>query len=184
MTTNAPKCPVCEQGKLVPHTYSEHIHYNGKSLVVSGLEGYQCPKCGADPVLTEQIRRNQCRFADAKRTADGLLTGKQIRELREALGLSQPDAALLFGGGANGFSKYERGQVMQSVAMDRLLKIVGAYPMLLDFLRVEAGQVSAAINTGQYAGEKRVSMNDDSYRSRILQTGTKVVSIQDWKSAA
>jgi len=108
-------------------------------LHVADLECYRCDACGADPVFTDQIRRNQLKIADTKRAHDGLLTGAQIRGVRERLGLTQSQASEVFGGGANAFSKYERGDVMQSVAMDRLLKVADFVPGVMDFLRIEAG---------------------------------------------
>jgi HTH-type transcriptional regulator/antitoxin MqsA len=120
-------------------TYSDTFQHNGGDLVVDKLEGYQCAHCDNDLVGPEQFRRNQLRIQDAKRLADGLLSGNQIREAREQLGLSQQEAANLFGGGTNGFSKYERGETAQSVAMDRLLRLVMADPSKLDELRAMAG---------------------------------------------
>ena len=64
-------CPVCERGTLSAERYSEQIQHNGKSLTVEDLERCRCDTCDADPVLTEQIRRNQVRICDAKRQADG-----------------------------------------------------------------------------------------------------------------
>jgi len=49
--------------------------------------------------------------------------------------LTQKDASSLFGGGANAFSKYERGDVIQSDAMDRLMRLVKQHPGLLGDLR-------------------------------------------------
>ena len=114
--------------------------------MVSGLEHYECTTCGADPAFPDQIRRNELIIADAKRRSHGLLTGAEIRELREELGLSQTEAADLFGGGANAFSKYERGEVIQSVPMDRLLRVVHAFPHLLGVLRAECTVI------GTYSG--------------------------------
>lgn len=91
-----------------------------------------------------QVRRNHARVVDARRRADGLLTGREIRALRKSLGLSQKDASEVFGGGTNAFSKYERGEVVQSVAMDRLLRLVARYPLLLDDLRGHPGVSSSA----------------------------------------
>jgi len=52
-----------------------------------------------------------------------MLSGDQISRIRIALGLSQREAASLFGGGYNAFNKYESGEVLQSFAMDRLLRL-------------------------------------------------------------
>jgi HTH-type transcriptional regulator/antitoxin MqsA len=104
-------------------------------LKVEGLQGMRCANCGADPVLTPQIRANQILIADAKRASDGLLSGAQIRELRERLGLSQSRAAEIFGGGVTAFSKYERGQVVQSAVMDKMLRTALAFPQVVSFLQ-------------------------------------------------
>src|SRR3546814_19359545 len=122
MTSNSMICPSCELGNLVPSVFADDFRHNDSSVHVEGLECYVCDRCGADPVYPDQIRRNQLRIADAKRKAEGLLTGSEVRSIREYFGITQQEAATIFGGGANAFSKYERGDVLQSVAMDRLLK--------------------------------------------------------------
>ncbi|WP_354470402.1 type II toxin-antitoxin system MqsA family antitoxin [Marinobacterium sp. MBR-109] len=37
----------------------------------------------------------------------------------------------MLGGGRNAFSKYERGEVAQSVAMDRIIRVCQTHPSLL-----------------------------------------------------
>jgi HTH-type transcriptional regulator/antitoxin MqsA len=139
MSLETPICPVCGQPALKPVTYANTFKHNERDLVVEGLEGYDCGSCNSEPIFPEQIRRNERKIREAKRLADGLLSGHQIREARELLGLSQQEAATIFGGGTNGFSKYERGETAQSVAMDRLLRLVIADPSKLDELRAMAG---------------------------------------------
>lgn len=144
-------CTECGSGTLYPATWESDFRHGDVMLHVTDLECYRCDTCGADPVFTDQIRRNQLKIADAKRVHDGLLTGAQIRAVRERLGLSQSQASEIFGGGANAFSKYERGDVMQSVAMDRLLKVADFVPGVMDFLRIEAGIAPAgwqSVSTG------------------------------------
>ena len=128
-------CPMCEIGSLKPITFSDSFTYQGRSLQVDGLHGMLCENCGAKPILTEQILLNQEKIADAKRIASGMFTGHEIRQIRERLKLSQKDCAVRLGGGANAFSKYERGEVIQSDAMDTLLYIVNKFPFTLDALR-------------------------------------------------
>jgi HTH-type transcriptional regulator/antitoxin MqsA len=50
-----------------------------------------------------------------------VLTPLVIKAIREACGLSQQDAAKVFGGGAKAFEKYESGEVSPSSSMTRLL---------------------------------------------------------------
>ncbi|PKL96745.1 MAG: type II toxin-antitoxin system MqsA family antitoxin [Gammaproteobacteria bacterium HGW-Gammaproteobacteria-8] len=133
-----PTCPVCEHGTLRPSTYVAEIGHGEQRLRVSDLECYECADCGADPVFPDQARRNHRRYQDARRRADGLLTGEEIACIREKLGLTQRQSAALFGGGTNAFSKYERGDVTQSVAMDRLMRMLDAHPDYLAELQAQA----------------------------------------------
>ena len=134
-------CPECASGRLVATEYSDSFLYNGKPLEVAGLEKYVCDTCGADPVFPYQMRRNEQLFADAKRRASGraLLSGSEVREFRDRHYITQQEAAQLFGGGTNAFSKYERGVVVQSESMDRLIRLVDRHPYLMDDLRALSG---------------------------------------------
>lgn len=179
-------CPVCEEGVLVPQVFDQQVQYGKLRLTVSELERSRCSACGADPLLPAQIRRNQQRLADAKRRATGLLTGGEIRATRELLGLSQPEAAKLFGGGANAFSKYERGEVIQSESMDSLLRVVAANPWLLVQLRMRntrVNEVALSANEPRYVDEKEADVSVVVRRSSV-RGGWTLVSRTSWKTAA
>jgi len=124
---NRNTCPICETGTLSKQVHTGEIQYRGRTVRVDGLEYSLCKKCGADPVLAEQAKRNQVRFSDAKREIDGLLSSADIRKARRYLGLTQHAASSVFGGGLNAFSKYERGEVIQSKAMDKLIRVSCRY---------------------------------------------------------
>jgi HTH-type transcriptional regulator / antitoxin MqsA len=53
-----------------------------------------------------------------------------IRAIREVCGLSQQEAARVFGGGPKAFEKYESGEVAPSSAMTRLLLLAAKHPEL------------------------------------------------------
>ncbi|WP_246156236.1 hypothetical protein [Thiohalocapsa marina] len=89
---------MCEQGALTPDTYSDTFQHHGAELVVHGLECYICRDCGADPVFEDQIRRNHARVVDARRHADGLLTGSEIRVLRKSPSWSEMPSRACGGG--------------------------------------------------------------------------------------
>jgi len=153
-------------------------------LTVHGLEHSVCDVCGEEPVLTAQIRRNQKKVADAKRRADSLLTSENILTVRQRLGLTQQDAAALFGGGANAFSKYERGDVIQSVPMDRLLRLMDICPFLLPVLQKVAGaEVIVDAQTASYEKGISVCVNDRHYRSRKVPGEQVVVDFPKWRAA-
>ena len=161
MKTDDMLCPQCETGQLQPSTFEDDFNHGDGTLHIGDLECYVCDSCGADPVFTNQIRRNQLKITDAKRRHSGLLGGREIRELREQLDLSQQAAFEIFGGGANAFSKYERGEVMQSVAMDRLMKCAAYVPGVLDFLRYEAGMQKRGelVAVDKYCSGTRITMS-------------------------
>jgi HTH-type transcriptional regulator/antitoxin MqsA len=144
MTVNNPiLCPVCDSNSLRATRYSDQFVHGGTKILVEDLEKYDCSECHSDPILPDQVRRNQVKIADAKRRADGLLTSDMIRSYRVRLGLSQSAAANVFGGGDNAFSKYERGEVIQSFQMDRLLRLALDLPSAMSQLAHYDGYTAA-----------------------------------------
>jgi HTH-type transcriptional regulator / antitoxin MqsA len=75
------------------------------------------------------IRAAARREARAK-AKQATLTPLVIRAIREACGLSQQDAAGVFGGGPKAFEKYEAGEVAPSSSMTRLLLLAARRPEL------------------------------------------------------
>ncbi|MGE8220379.1 MAG: type II toxin-antitoxin system MqsA family antitoxin [Stenotrophomonas acidaminiphila] len=137
-----PLCPFCESGELNSFVAREKIAYNGKQLQVDGVALSRCDACGEEMATPDQARFNQRLFADAKRQADGLMTSKQIRDWRNRLGWSQAQAVALLGGGANAFSKYERGEVIQARSMDLLMRVLAQSPDARDVLqRIVSGEL-------------------------------------------
>ena len=160
MNEKTPICPICEQSHLEAATHTGNLDHSGQTLEVPGLEFWQCSSCGADPVYPDQARRNHRRFQDARRKADGLLTGAEIASIRRRHGLTQSEAAKIFGGGTNAFSKYERGDVIQSVAMDRLLRLASADAAALRRLQQLAGVENAQTRISSPAIGLHAGTND------------------------
>jgi putative zinc finger/helix-turn-helix YgiT family protein len=173
MTDQANTCPDCETGQLGLEVYSDEIIHHGRPLVVEGLECWACDQCGAEIIRRDQIRHADKLIAEAKRKADGLLSGAEIRQIRKSLNLTQHEAATLFGGGANAFSKYERSEVIQSVAMDRLLRLAqwdhNCFDKLQEFAGMQAPEEQASQTT-----RTRVTYNE-------LQTDS-VPFIEDYEN--
>jgi hypothetical protein len=59
------ECPLCERGSLTPKTWTGVF----RKVTVTGLECNSCDTCDAEPILTDQIRRNQVRIQNARSTA-------------------------------------------------------------------------------------------------------------------
>ena len=132
-------CPACERGHLTPQALDESFMYGGVELVAHDFEYSLCPVCGEEVVLEAQARRNEVRFSDAKRHHDDLLSSIEIIAWRNRWGLTQQQASALCGGGINAFSKYERGEVIQSRAMDLLIRGSDLLLDLREFLATRSG---------------------------------------------
>jgi HTH-type transcriptional regulator/antitoxin MqsA len=55
--------------------------------------------------------------------------------VRKKLGLDQRQAAELFGGGVNAFSRYETGRTKPPLSLVKLLKVLDRHPDLLNEIR-------------------------------------------------
>jgi HTH-type transcriptional regulator/antitoxin MqsA len=58
-----------------------------------------------------------------------------IASVRKKLQLDQREAAEIFGGGVNAFSRYETGRTKPPVALVKLLKLLDRHPHLLAEVR-------------------------------------------------
>ncbi|MBN1142044.1 MAG: helix-turn-helix domain-containing protein [Deltaproteobacteria bacterium] len=86
---------------------------------VAGL--YRCADCGLELADVEGTADLQERLADAYRQAEGLLSGAEIRRLRERKGLTQQALAEALNVGIASIKRWETG-VIQSRSMDTLLR--------------------------------------------------------------
>ena len=58
-----------------------------------------------------------------------------IVTVRKKLNLDQRQAAEIFGGGINAFSRYETGKTKPPVALIKLLRLLDRHPNLIDEIR-------------------------------------------------
>ena len=115
-------CKLCKSEDISGFVEVDDISYKGNDLKVS-IAYSVCNNCDREFVSKPQISQNELALRAVKKTFDGLLSSEEIVRAREELSLTQEQAARVFGGGRNAFSKYERGEVSQSVAMDKLIRI-------------------------------------------------------------
>ncbi|MEA9657855.1 type II toxin-antitoxin system MqsA family antitoxin [Xanthomonas campestris] len=132
-------CPACEQGRLENRTGNQTIEYGEVSLFVEGIQFAECTVCGEEVVLPAHAKHNSLLYADAKKSVDGMLACSEIKSLRDKWSLSQHDAASIFGGGKNAFSKYERGEIIHSKSMDLLMRVFDEIDGARTFLADRAG---------------------------------------------
>ena len=127
-------CPLCGGGQLCEKFLEECFSYKGHSLTVPDYRVLECPACGEALVDKDSARRAEKLLRDFGRQVDGLLTSAEIKRIRRRLHLTQEQMAAVLGGGLKSFARYENGQVVQSRAMDNLLRILDRFPESLDAL--------------------------------------------------
>jgi len=114
------------------------VEYHGVSRAIESHYSV-CDCCGSEQAGPAELRANKRTMVAFKKEVDGLLTGAQVRALREHLGINQSEAARIFGGGPVAFSKYESDDVSQSEAMDKLIRLADELPEAFAILAAEAG---------------------------------------------
>jgi putative zinc finger/helix-turn-helix YgiT family protein len=84
-------------------------------------EAYVCPCCGIEVGTVFQASAAQRAISEEYRKKTGLLTGGEIKQLRQARGLSEKQLADLMNVCADSVRKWECG-IVQDFTMDRLLR--------------------------------------------------------------
>ena len=175
--TKSPDCPLCRTPDPWEARHStETYRYKGQRFSLSASEYSVCRECGFDVVLPPQKRRNEARIRDEHRRIDGLLTGRQIKAIRKRLGLTQAQAARLMGGGDNAFSKYERGEVTQSVAMNQLLRVLAAVPDAREVLVTR--KCPASVRSEHVLRPTTVQVPDGFTKRPIRRQHTRSVNVE------
>jgi len=109
------------------------IEHAGMAAEVKGLSGWRCDACGEVEFDAGSAQR-YATAGDALVLAERERMSKEIRRIRNKLGLSQVAAARLTGGGHNAFSRYERGEATPMPAVINLFRLLDRHPELLDEL--------------------------------------------------
>lgn len=131
-------CPTCGEGQLVQQIELTEKAYRSVNKFVE-LHISTCNVCGSDFAGEAEARANKRELIRFHKEVDGLLSGEEIRAIRHMHGITQQQAAEIFGGGVVAFSKYENNDITHSKAMDRLLRVARAIPSAFNWLKSNAG---------------------------------------------
>ena len=173
-------CPICGEGQLQAQVGKNTVEYKGCKAELD-LHYSLCDACGSEQTDAVQLRLSKRGMIAFKKQVDSLLSGAEVRALREQLGISQAEAARIFGGGPVAFSKYESDDVAQSGAMDNLLRLAAAMPMALEYLRRQAGL--GMEDPGQWSVGKMVAAHSEHQTLRVIASSVPM-SEQEWKECA
>lgn len=130
------KCPTCGAAELVRDTRDLPYTYKGESTVIPAVTGEFCPACGEAVLeLGESARTSQLMLEFNKQVNASIVDPTFIASVRKKLNLDQREAAEIFGGGVNAFSRYENGKTKPPLALVKLLKVLDRHPDLLSEIR-------------------------------------------------
>jgi len=121
---------------MVHDTHDIFYVYEGENAEIPMVKGNFCPACGEvvfDLNGATRVSNFMAEF-QAKVNA-GIVDPTFITSVREKLDLDQQEAAEIFGGGTNAFSRYETGKVKPPVALVKLFKVLERHPELLAEIR-------------------------------------------------
>lgn len=129
------KCPSCGSAKLVHEARDMPYTYKGETTRIPRVKGEYCPACG-EAVLgpTESARASAAMLEFNKRVNAAMVDPAFIARVRRKLALDQKQAAEIFGGGVNAFSRYETGKTRPPLALVQLLRILDRHPEQLEEL--------------------------------------------------
>jgi HTH-type transcriptional regulator/antitoxin MqsA len=130
------KCPVCGAAELIHDTRDLPHTYKGEVTTIFGVTGDFCPAC-AESILdaheSDRVMREMRAFS--KQVNASIVDPGFIVGVRKKLVLDQREAAEIFGGGVNAFSRYETGKTKPPLALVKLLKLLDRHPDLLTEVR-------------------------------------------------
>ena len=126
------KCQICARAELVHDIRDIPYTYKGETTVIPTVTGDFCPACG-EVVLTmaESNRVSALMLEFNKQVNAAIVNPEFITHVRKKLNLDQREAAEIFGGGINAFSRYENGKTKPPLALVKLLRILDRHPDLL-----------------------------------------------------
>jgi len=129
-------CPVCGSAELMHDTRDLPYTYKGETTIIGAVTGDFCSACGESLLDAGESDRvmNEMR-AFSKQINAAIVDPDFIASVRKKLALDQREAAEIFGGGVNAFSRYENGKTKPPLALIKLLKLLDRHPELLSEVR-------------------------------------------------
>jgi HTH-type transcriptional regulator/antitoxin MqsA len=130
------KCPICGEAELVRDTRDTPYRYKGEVTTIPAVTADWCPACGESLAEPDETRRTMALMLEWNKQVNGSRVDPgYITIVRKKLKLDQREAAEIFGGGVNAFSRYETGKTKPALAVVKLLKVLDRHPELLDEVR-------------------------------------------------
>lgn len=129
-------CPSCGATNMVHDTRDIPYTYKGESTTLPAVTGDFCTACDESVLDAAESKRSmQMMLEFTKQVNASIVDPAFIVSVRKKLALDQREAAEIFGGGVNAFSRYENGKTKPPLALVKLLKVLDRHPDLLPEVR-------------------------------------------------
>lgn len=117
--------------------------YKGEFTIIPMVKGDFCPAC-SESILnaSESARVSAAMLEFNKQVNAAIVDPNFIAKVRKKLALDQQEAAALFGGGVNAFSRYETGKTKPPLSLVKLFQLLDLHPNLLSEIKT--------LNSGDY----------------------------------
>ncbi|EFP4583710.1 type II toxin-antitoxin system MqsA family antitoxin [Salmonella enterica] len=130
------KCPTCGGADLKHETRDVEYEYKGFKTIIRDITGDYCGACG-EAVLDDEAGD---KYMAAITAFNRQVNAKEvdptfIASVRKRLKLDQRQAAEIFGGGVNAFSRYETGRVAPPRSLVLLFKALEKHPEILEEIK-------------------------------------------------
>ena len=170
MTQIGTNCTACGEGVLQFNSRIRRVEYKDTFLNIEIIRPV-CTVCGAS-IITNDLKKDYRRKLNlAKKQHDGLLSGEEIKCIRKKYNLTQPQASEIFGGGPVAFAKYEKDDILHSIAMDKLLRVARDQALCFRHLEYLADRSQRIVS-------KTVNYNDAPVYIQVGQYKRETVSVE------
>jgi HTH-type transcriptional regulator / antitoxin MqsA len=144
------KCVACGKAKMVRDTRNLTYTYKGETTVIKAVAGLYCLSCNESVHESDESQRlSESMLKFNKEVNSSIVNPLFISNIRKKLKLDQQEAAEIFGGGPNAFSRYETGKTKPPLALVQLLKLLENHPDLLNEIRPRRQKRAAKTTKGR-----------------------------------
>ena len=186
MKNSSINCPLCGKGHWIAHADGDYKFSHGrKSYVLKDQLYALCDNCGTKGYLPGQRDLNRKSIREFQSKLLDYISPSDVLAVREKYCLTQADAAKIFGGGKQGFSKWERGTSAPSGTTARMLKLALEVPQAMKYLAAQANveltheKVTAQNNGANIVAIYEIINRDTTDNSEVEQVSSCENSYED-----
>ena len=134
-------------GRMTPHSCADHFEtvererefpIHGTTVTVRE-EVQRCAVCGEEEYSYAQAMAAERRAGEIYREQNGFLQPDEVVAMRRRWGVTQAELEGALGLGRKTVARWEAGRVLQTRALDNLLRAIDRFPEVLGFLAERQG---------------------------------------------